>query len=539
VTLFRVAFRSHRTGLIVMSSLSILTGVLNAAAFEQLAGNTPADRAVFGQQMELLGKQLSYLLPDPVQLDTMGGYLTWRAFGILALIFSIWAILGATGAGRGDEERGLVEHWLAAGVSRLRWLVTRTAGFLAASVIALVLTLGATALVAAGLNDPLPAGGVVLEGIEILGVTLVAFGIGLAIAQLVLTRRAAASIGTVAVAALYALNSASRSGLDLALSGISPFALFDRSKALLPQGGGVIAAATVTLYGAALVLVALSVIAFLRRDVGGAVLRLGTERTKPAYHPARDPLLRLPILALVDQQRWWLVGWTLGLSALAYFLTTVGRAIIDGMMAIPSLRVYFDRLGISAYSDFIGVLWFGTGLFILSGLAIAQVNSWSADDDEGRLEAILAAGASRGRVVAERIAALLVVVGVVAAVSSALVFFSARALDIIVPGDRMIIATADMLPVVFAFGGIGAALVGWRPRVAVVALGAVAIVSYFVQQFYAIFQWPDWVGRLSIYQLYGMPLSREDWGGIATLVGIGLAGTAAAIVAMRRRDVGA
>jgi hypothetical protein len=185
------------------------------------------------------------------------------------------------------------------------------------------------------------------------------------------------------------------------------------------------------------------------------------------------------------------------------------------------------------------VLWFGTGLFILSGLAIAQVNSWSADDDEGRLEAILAAGASRGRVVAERIAALLVVVGVVAAVSSALVFYSARALDIIVPGDRMIIATADILPVVFAFGGIGAALVGWRPRVAVVVLGAVAIVSYFVQQFYAIFQWPDWVGRLSIYQLYGMPLTRDDWSGVATLVGIGIAGTAAAIVAMRRRDVGA
>jgi hypothetical protein len=539
VTLFRVAFRSHRTGLIVMSSLSILAGVLNAAAFEQLAGHTPADRAVFGQQMELLGKQLSYLLPDPAQLDTMGGYLTWRAFGILALIFSIWAILGATGAGRGEEERGLVEHWLAAGVSRLRWLVTRTAGFLAASVIALILTLGATAVVAAGLNDPLPLGGVVLEGIEILGVTLVAFGIGLAVAQLVLTRRAAASIGTVVVVALYELNSASRSGLDLAFSGISPFALFDRSKALLPQGGGVDAGATVTLYVAAIVLVAVSAIALLRRDVGGALLRLGSERTKPAYRPARDPLLRLPVLALVDQQRWWLVGWTLGLCALAYFLTTVGRAIVDGMMAIPSLRVYFDRLGISAYSDFIGVLWFGTGLFILSGLAIAQVNSWSADDDEGRLEAILAAGASRGRVVAERIAALLVVVGVVAAVSSAVVFYSARALDIIVPGDRMVIATADMLPVVFAFGGIGAALVGWRPRVAVVVLGTVAIVSYFVQQFYAIFQWPDWVGRLSIYQLYGVPLSRDDWSGIATLVGIGLLGSAAAIVLMRRRDVGA
>jgi hypothetical protein len=35
-----------------------------------------------------------------------------------------------------------------------------------------------------------------------------------------------------------------------------------------------------------------------------------------------------------------------------------------------------------------------------------------------------------------------------------------------------------------------------------------------------------------------MPLSKDDWGGIATLVAIGLAGTAAAIVLMRRRDIG-
>ncbi len=540
MTLLRLAIRQHRTGLIVMSVLSIVTGALNAAAFEQLAGSTPAERALFGQQMELLGKQLSYMLPDPVQLDTMGGYLTWRAFGALALIFAIWAVLASTGAGRGEEERGLTEFWLAAGVSRLRWLVTRTAGFLAVAVVVLIVTLGSTALVCAAVNDPLPLGGLLLEGLGLLGLILVTFGVGLAVAQLVVTRRAAASIGTIVVVVLYVLNSASRSGVAIGwLSNLSPFALFDRSKPLLPQGGGVDVGATVALYVAALALIVASVAAFGRRDVGGALVRFGRERTRPAWRPSPDPLLRMPVLGMVDQQRWWLIGWTIALALLGYFLTSLGRAIVDGMMAIPSLRVYFERLGINAYSDFIGVLWFGTFLFIISGLAIAQVNGWASDDGEGRLEAMLAAGASRSRVVVERIAALLVIAGVVAAVSSAIVFYGARALDIIVPGDRMVAATIDILPVVFAFGGLGAALVGWRPRVAVVLLGAVAVVSYFVQQFYAIFQWPDWVGHLSIYQLYGMPLSRDDWGGIVTLVAIGLAGTLVALAAMRRRDVGA
>lgn len=539
MTLFRLALRHQRTGLIVMSTMSLITGALNAAAFEQLAGSTPAERAVFGQQMELLGKQLSFLLPDPMQLDTMAGYLTWRAFGFLSLIFAIWAILASTGAGRGEEERGLTEHWLATGVSRLRWIATRTAGFVLSAVIALVVALGGTALVAAAVNDPLVTSSVVALGIEFLGLTLVAFGIGLLIAQLMPTRRAAGSIGTVAIIALYLLNSASRSGLELGwLSNLSPFALFDRSRPLLPRGGEVDLAATVALYLAALVLVTASVWAFLRRDVGGVLIRLRSERTRATARPSRDPFLRIPVLAMVDQQRWWLAGWTIGLALLAYFLTSLGRTIVDSMLAIPAMRVYFDRLGVAAYSDFIGVLWFGTFLFVLSGLAIAQVNGWAADDGEGRLETVLATGASRARVVVERLGALLVVGGVVAAVSSAVVYYGARALDIAVPGDRMVVATADTLPVVFAFGGIGAALVGWRPRVAVVLLGAVAVASYFLQQFYAIFEWPEWVGHLSIYQLYGTPLTSDDWPGIIALVAIGVAGMAIAIVSMQKRDVG-
>jgi ABC-2 type transport system permease protein len=101
-----------------------------------------------------------------------------------------------------------------------------------------------------------------------------------------------------------------------------------------------------------------------------------------------------------------------------------------------------------------------------------------------------------------------------------------------------VLASAAVLPVAYAFAGIGHALAGWRPRVAVVALGAVAVLGYFAQQFTPLFQWPDWVNNVSLYALYGTPMSSDDWTGIATLVAIGVVGTAIAIVAMRRRDVG-
>ncbi|HEY8861602.1 MAG TPA: hypothetical protein VIN37_05895, partial [Candidatus Limnocylindria bacterium] len=104
MTLFRLALRSHRTGAIATAAIGALSGLLNSIAYVQVAGATPAERAIFAHSMEVVGRQLSYILPPPVQLDTMGGYLAWRGFSAVAIVYAVWAMLAATGAGRGDEE---------------------------------------------------------------------------------------------------------------------------------------------------------------------------------------------------------------------------------------------------------------------------------------------------------------------------------------------------------------------------------------------------------------------------------------------------
>ena len=83
--------------------------------FVQVAGTSQVERLAFARSMEVLGAQLSYMLPPPERLDTLAGYLQWRYFGLIALVLSIWGVISSTGSGRGDEERGLVEQWLAAG----------------------------------------------------------------------------------------------------------------------------------------------------------------------------------------------------------------------------------------------------------------------------------------------------------------------------------------------------------------------------------------------------------------------------------------
>jgi putative exporter of polyketide antibiotics len=540
VTLLRLGLRSHLGGGLAITAIGVVNMLAQTLGYAQLGGRTPLERAIFAQQMELLGRQLTYLLPLPRELDTLAGYLDWRGIGFMPVVLGFWAVVAASGAGRGDEERGLVELWLSTGASRLHLSVARLAGFAAVAAFSIAVMLVVTDMGAAIGNEPLPLGPLALEGLAMWVLALFVFAFALVVAQIATTRRGATGVAGIVVLAVFMLNAAARSGVDIgALRWVSPFYLFERSAPLL-GGGSLDVPATAALAVGALVLVVIAVVGFGRRDIGGALLRGAPAKTRVEWRPAADPLLRTPVFALVDQQRVWIVAWALGLALLAGFLTSITKTMVDafGNSDIPILRAYFERAGINAYADFVGVIWFSTLLLLISLFVAVQVNGWAADDAEGRLETILSAPVSRARVVIERIAAVLVACAVVVATSSLAVYLTATSTGISLPGGRFVSASAAVLPVAYAFAGIGHALVGWRPRVAVAILGAFAVVGYFAQQFGPMFQWPDWVNNLSLYALYGTPMSKDDWSGIATLIAIGTAGTVVSLAVMRRRDVG-
>jgi ABC-2 type transport system permease protein len=378
-------------------------------------------------------------------------------------------------------------------------------------------------------------------GVDLIVTTLACFGIGLVIAQLVTTRRAAGFGATAVVLVLFLINGASRSSDVGPIRWISPFYLYERSRPLTTDGA-LDMSAIAALVAASLLLIALPVAAFVRRDLGGTVLPRTARTSRPTTAPSRDPLLRLPIVALLRQQWLWVATWAIGLAAVSAFLTSIVKTLIDTLTtsSTPIMRAYFERLGVSGYDSFVGAIWLSSVMLILAAYAIVQVQSWSADDAEGRLAAILSAPVSRARVVLERLIALLVAVGVVCAAAGAAVYGVARSQSIGIEGSRLAIATALLVTIPFAFAAIGQLLAVWRPRIALVMLSAVAVVSYFIVQFVPLFGWPEWVADLSLFSLYGMPMSGEvNWSGIAGLVGVGIAGTIGALVAVQRRDVGA
>jgi ABC-2 type transport system permease protein len=538
VTLFRLALRSQRTGIIAMSAIAAIGVVANALGFAQIVGDSPADRAAFAAQMELLGKQLSYLLPVPSRLDTLAGYLHWRWFGSVGLLLSFWALVAATGAGRGDEERGFVETWLASGVGRLRYLAARVAAFGVAAVSALAALAIATWIGAQLAKEPIALDPLVLESVSLFGLALASYGIALFIAQLVTTRRGALGLGGLVLLALYFIDAAARVSDPSLLTRISPFWLHEQNRPLL--GDGLDPAATLAMLAFALVFIALAAVAFARRDLGSPLVRGRTSSGHRITRPARNPLWRLPVLAPMWQQRVWIAGWAVGLAVVAFFIVSLTKTIVDSMASGPPvMRLYLERAGLSGYSAFVGVIWFSILILSLSLYTVAQVAGWSADDAEGRLATILSAPVSRARVILERLTALLLGCAIVVAVTSFAAYLAATvdAIDLDVP--RFAVASALILTVIFALGAVGHLIAAWRPRVAVIAISAVAVWSYFLQQLAPFFGWPDVVKNASLYTLYGTPMSDLNWAGTGTLVGIGIVGTVSSLRAMQRRDVGA
>ena len=538
VTLFRLAVRSHRNGIVATSILSVVLALANAVGYVQLAGTDPQSRALFAREMELVGRQLTYLLPVPLQLDTMMGYIHWRVFGAVPLVLGFWAVIAASGV-RGDEEKGLVEQWIVTGLSRARYIVTRVLAFAAVALFAVAFFILALVASTAAAGDPLEVVPTALQGFALWLLTLACFGVALVAAQLFSTRRAAAGAAGIVLMALYMLNAAARNDALAEVQAISPFWLYERNTPML-RGGSLDAPALLGLIGASVVLALSAIAAFAGRDMGASVLRQTAPTGARTTRPSGDPLLRIAVLAPLDQQKLWVLGWTLGLALFAAYLVSLARLMVDALTAIPQMRAIFEAMGASGgYDAFVGGMWGSSALLLLSIFAVATVNGWVGDENDGRLEAALAQPASRTRIVLERVAVLTIAAAVIVAVSTAAVAAVAAQQDITLTAERFATGSGLLVTVPFALAGLGAVVTSWRPRAAVPVLFVIVALGYFVQQFTPLFEWPDWVKFASVFSLYGTPLSSEvDWPGIFALLAIGTGGTIAGVALMQRRDVG-
>jgi len=535
-----LALRLGRWGIAGFGAVAFLVTLVQAAGFYQIAGHTAEERQAFGRSISVLASQFTVIIAPPIRPDTVGGYVEWRAYGFLAILFAIWGLASASGAARGDEERGLVQALLASGLSRPRMIAARVAAFgTGGSVAALAGSAGLLAGVASG-GETISAATALEAAVVLAALGTCCYSLTLLVAQFTSARNSTAVAGVILLG-LFLINSLSRTFDDLVRwRWLSPFHYYERSSPLTP-GGTLDGTATLLLLGVAVAAAALAAFAFRYRDVGSPLITLPTPTRSASYQMSRSPIWRVPVVRDLYERRFSLLVWTVGLSALGAVFVLLTKAIVKPLLAIPELAPYFALfVNGNIYASFLGFIWFGFAQLLMAGFAITQVARWSAEDSDGRLELVLSNPVSRPRVVVERLTVLTLGALVIAAVSGVAVGLEAHSQSIDLNHRRLAEASLMLVPFTLVFGTVGALLASRIPRATVGILGAFAFASYLTVQLGPIFKLPAWVQDLSAFKLYGQPLTAGvDQTGLVVMLVIVMAGLMAAAMVMKRRDIGA
>jgi hypothetical protein len=177
--------------------------------------------------------------------------------------------------GPGDEDRGLTEQWLAAGVSRTRLLRARSKAFALVALVACLATVLGIVLAASLAHQDANVAGELGKGLSLAAGVITAYAIALLVAQVPAERQTATALGVGVLVVLLVVNGLadtvkSMSGLGV----ITPFHWLEKTTSGAP-GGTFDVGATLLLAVAAVALIALAVPAFARRDVGSGLVGAG------------------------------------------------------------------------------------------------------------------------------------------------------------------------------------------------------------------------------------------------------------------------
>jgi ABC-2 type transport system permease protein len=464
------------------------------------------------------------LYGEPHDLLSVGGYVSWRVGGSIAIFAAVWGLLGAVRAMRAEEEAGRAELVLAGVVSRRKAVLSQLAAIGAGAAILWL------ALFAALAGAELPAGDSAYLALAVLSPLPVFVGVGAVASQLAPTRRLATelSTGVLAVAfALRAIADTSSGGADWLrwasplgwAEELRPFADPQPIVLLLPALAGL------------LLLVVAGMLA-VRRDIGSGLL------------PARDTraprlaLLGSPAAQTLRSEGASLAVWLVAAGAFAFLMGVLSDTVASALS--EDLRQQLEKLGTESVATPSGFLGFTFIFFVLvvSVFCCAQLSAARREEADQQLETMLALPVGRLRWLAGR---LLLAAGGAAAVALAagvLAWAGATTQGADVSLADMLGAGANCLPAALLFLGLGTLAFALVPRASAgIAYGLVAL-AFVWDTFGSLLEVPDWLLALSPFHNVGLvPAEPFEAAAAAIMLAIAAAAALAGASAFRRRDL--
>ncbi|HSN11916.1 MAG TPA: ABC transporter permease subunit [Propionibacteriaceae bacterium] len=473
-------------------------------------------------------------------LDTLGGYLTFHNIVLFTFFLTIWGAMQGARAVRGAEDRHWLELVLATGWSRLSVVRDRALGFVITDAyVSLGLGLAVAAALAAG-REPNLGGSLATFGA--VGLCMLAgYGLGLLLAQLTRSARAAAGLAGVVLTVLYVVsNSWEDLGALRFLRFLSPFYYWTFSRATVP-GHAFYLPTALAMVGMAVVLSVAGAWAFTRRDYAAALWarrRVREGRSGTATGPVRLALAS-PWSATLVRGRYGLLAWAASAAVFAWLMMFLEPSV---MGVWDMFAKFLPGSGLSGASAATRYVAFATEVVIpfIAGYVINQAAGWTSDLSQGRVEVVLSAPVSWVRLMVERVIAAVIGAAVVGGGAILGLVLGNVGLDVALdgPGIGRLAVQGTLLGA--ALAGVAAAVVaGFRGSGAVTVLGVLVGASYLVGYLTELLGWPAWTYRLSIFSLFGHPYL--EWPPVTDLTVLAVAclvATAlAAVVAVRSPKV--
>lgn len=525
---------SAGTGLIVAGLLVVM--LIGGGATMASTYGTPSARLELGALATMIPPALRGVYGNPVNVGTLGGFITWHYGAYFALITGLWSLLALSATLGAEALSGRLDLVATTQRSRRSIALAKVGGHaMAVGAVALLVSVS-TWLVGAVSStfpeDAVSAGAALGFGVGLAVRGLAAGAIAFAAAPF-LGRGPAAGVAGVVMVGGYLANGY-RSVLP-ALDALAPATWWSWTAGHLPLAGvtdwGGVAITAIAIAA----LLALGVEAFARRDIG-VTIDIRGPATPSALLGVRGPFAR-GLGELLPQA----IAWASGLTAYGLVMAAASGSLIDLLAGSPGLviawRAMVPNIDITASAGFLQFAFVDLG-FVFIGLAVAALagGRWS-DETSGRFELLATTPMTRARWVLANGAALGVAVAAITVLLAAAIAGGIASL-----GQAPWEAARGTL----VLGAYGAALTGIGMAVgglaggsrAGAAVAAVAVGTFLLDTLAPVLRLPGWVAELALTTHLGEPLvGRWDVAGLAACAVLAAGGLAVGAWGIRRRDL--
>ncbi len=529
--------RDSRRAAILVGGVAALFVIATGAPYATSDFGTVEARKVFIASLTALPPAVRGLLGEPINLDTLGGFVSWRVGNFLPVMLGLWPVLALSGTLAGEAAKGSLDLLASTPHSRPMIALEKLAGHLTAVVFAMAILalaiFGVGQLFARLPGDEISFAAAVGQA-ALYGVMMLAAGGAAFAAAPFLGRTRGLGVGLIVLFASYLIYGYST--LSPIIEALKPLSFFVWTAGHRPIAGVTDWPSVAALGAVDVVLFAIGILAFTRRDLG-ATANVGWLRL-----PSLPAGIAGPFSRQLADRFGIALAWGIGVGAYGILIVASADAFGKMISSVPTLQAVIEAvypdLDLTQPSALLQLTFFSFGSFIIGLAGASFLAGWAGDEGRRRLEVVLSTPRSRASWAVRSGLGVLAAIGVVTVTIAVLIGIAigSQGGDVVTPvaGVGILgLASAAFASVGLAAGGL------FRLSLAAGVTAFLVIATLLIDTLGAALKLPDVILDLSLYKHLGQPIAGVfDPVGIVVAVVMVVGGVALCAFGLTRRDIG-